>query len=78
MTANIHLVVAAGNSPNGAGTATFITVVQSIGLVERGARTTLVPALSIGLTRTTRRRYAARESAFGLWAMASIGVALHR
>ena len=76
LTTNTHFVVATGTSPNGANSATFVAVLQSFGLVDDSAG--FIPAISVGITRTKRTRYDARESAVGLLATASVGVVLNR
>ena len=71
---NTHAVVATGSSPNGANTATFVALLQSIGLLERGSTAIAIPAVSIGVSHTTRERHGERETAFGLMAIGSIGI----
>jgi hypothetical protein len=73
-TSNTNFVISTGSSPNGANDATFMALIQSFGLVERNGRTSLIPAISLGLTRTVRTRYGDRETAIGFLAVASIGL----
>ena len=78
VTSNTNFVIATGSSPNGANSATFLALVQSFGLIERGARTSFIPAISVGVTRTVRTRYEERETAVGFLGVLSLGFELHR
>jgi hypothetical protein len=78
VTSNTNFVVTTGSSPNGANTATFLALIESVGLVERSAGSVIIPALSVGVTHTVRTRYGDRETAFGLLGVASFGVEILR
>lgn len=72
LTANSHLVVASGRSPNRENSATFMALIQSVGLMRKGTTSGFIPAFSFGITRTTRNRYGEQETAAGLLAVLSL------
>lgn len=72
LTANTHLVVASGHSPNGESSATFIALIQSFGRMSNGATSGFIPSFSFGVTHTLRNRYGEQESALGLLALVSV------
>ena len=71
LTANTHLVVATVRSPNGENTATFVALIQSVGLMKNGATSGFIPAFSFGITHTLRNRSGVLEDAVGLLALVS-------
>jgi hypothetical protein len=76
---NPTLYVFTGNSPNGQNPGTFVAFVQGLGLVDRRARTTVVPALAAGFGRGWRRSYGSEIGPFhAFFATASISILVHR
>lgn len=77
LTSNTHLLVAAGRSPNGENSATFIALIQSVGWLSYGPTSGFISALSFGPTHTFRNRHGERESATRLLATISFTARLH-
>jgi len=68
-----------GNSPNGENPGHFVALVQGVGLLLEGERTSVVPALSVAAGRGKRESYSQEIGPFNsVFAVASVNVTFHR
>ena len=78
LTTTSQLFYSGGSSSNGQSRARMVGVFQTIGIVDRDANLTIVPALSLAAAHVSRNRWGERDDGWSVFAIASMTVLLHR